>query len=302
MNSLFPDKYKFFLITFCLIFSFNVSVFSQLKGKILSKTDKKSLAFATIYLKNANIGIHSNEDGEFELNLQGVKRDSVYIQLLGYRTLQMSLDKAIESSIFYLEESPLILLPVTIQKKKKIRSLWKGATEAHRGFVFGQMGGSTLRESALFIPNDEKQIGYLKEVSFYVVRFGKHKTPFRVRIYEPDDNNMPGKDLLIENVITRASRPNHYCTVDVSKYNIPFGLSGIFISMEWLNLSDKKYFYQVKYRNGGANRMFYGQQIGLNNEFEDLQGRVRINNGPWKTMTAGYASPMFRAKIDFYDE
>lgn len=302
MTSLSPNKHKFFIVTSCLIFSFNVSVFSQLRGKILSKADKKPLAFATIYLKNTSIGIHSNQEGDFELNLQGITKDSLFIQLLGYRTLQLSLDKAIESPIFYLEESPLALSDVTIKKKKNIRSIWKGATEQHRGFVFGQMGGATLRESALFIPNDEKQIGYLKEVSFYVVRFGKHKTPFRVRIYEPDDNNMPGKDLLVENVITHASRPNHYCTVDVSKYNIPFGLKGIFISMEWLNLSNKKYFYQVKYKNGSASRTFYGQQIGLNNEFEDLQGRVRINNSPWKTMTAGYASPMFRAKIDFYDE
>ncbi|SOD88603.1 hypothetical protein [Spirosoma fluviale] len=44
------------------------------------------------------------------------------------------------------------------------------------------------------------------------------------------------------------------------------------------------------------------QQIGLSNEFEELQGRVRINQGDWKTMTMGYASPMFKVKIDFYED
>ena len=167
--------------------------------------------------------------------------------------------------------------------------------------MFGQMGGSVLREAALYIPNDDQQKGYLQELGFYIVRFGQYKTPFRVRIYEPD-GDIPGKDLLLENLIVQAKRPNKYCIIDVSKYNIPFNEKGIFISMEWLNLNDKKYFYSVKYRNSKAVSTFYGQQIGLSGEFEELYGRVRINNGPWKKMTAGFASPMFKAKIYFYKE
>lgn len=293
--------FKGILLSFVLFLFYTQNTFAQFKGRIFSKSDQAPLSYATIYLKNSNIGVHSNENGYFELDTKGITEDSLYIQLLGYKTLKLSLNKALQSSQFSLEESPLSLQPLTIQRKKSVRSIWKGAVEPNKGFMFGQMGGAVLREAALFIPNDEQQEGFLKEVGFYIVRFGKHKTPFRVRIYEPD-GDMPGRDLLTENVIAHGSRVNHYCTVDVSKYNIPFSKKGIFISMEWLNLSDKKYFYEVKYRNGSANRAFYGQQIGLTSEFEELQGRVRINNASWKTMTGGYASPMFKAKIDFYVE
>ena len=290
------------LLCFLMAFFYTKNAHAQLTGRVLSKSDGKPVSYATIYLKNNNIGIHSNENGYFELDTKGIAHDSLFIQVIGYRPLHLSLDKAFSTSLFYLEETPINLQSVNIQRKKKVHAVWKGSVEQHKGFIFGQMGGSVLREVALYIPNDEQREGYLKEVSFYIVRFGKHKTPFRVRIYEPDDDTMPSRDLLTENVIAHGSRANHYCVVDISKYNIPFGKKGVFISMEWLNLSDKKYFYGVKYRNGSANQQFYGQQIGLTNEFEELQGRVKINNGSWKKMTAGYASPMFKAKIDFYDE
>jgi hypothetical protein len=164
----------------------------------------------------------------------------------------------------------------------------------------GQSGNKELKEVALFIPNGNRQEGYLREVGFFISRFSKYKTPFRIRIYEPD-GDMPGKDLLIESLVTHGSRGNRFCFMDVSKYNIPFGKKGIFISMEWLNLSDKKYFYEVTNRKTRAVRTFYGQQIGLTDEFEDSQGRIKMNNKEWKIMK-GFNAPTFRAKIDFYVE
>ncbi|OIN57753.1 hypothetical protein BLX24_18605 [Arsenicibacter rosenii] len=201
-------------------------------------------------------------------------------------------------SVITLDEAPILLQQVTVKKKNKPDFVWKGAKGEHKGFIFGQMGGSILREVALYIPNEDKLEGFLDEVAFYIVRFGQHKTPFRVHVYDVN-GDMPGKELLSGNVILAGKRPNKYTTVDISSYNIPFGENGVFISMEWLNLNDKKYFYTIKHYNSKATDTYYGQQIGLSGEFEELYGRVRINNGPWKKMTAGFASPMFRAKISF---
>ncbi|ADB40965.1 carboxypeptidase-like regulatory domain-containing protein [Spirosoma linguale] len=289
-------------VSLCLIAPcLSTVTFAQLQGRVLSKESQRAIPYATIYLKNNAVGCHADEHGEFILDAKGITKDSVYIQSVGYTTLRIAFQNAVSTSSFYLTESPITLQTVNVQKQKQTSSIWKGATEDHKGFIFGQMGGSMLREVALYIPNDEKKEGFLNAAGFYVVRFGKHKTPFRVRVYEPD-GDMPGKDLLTENVVIHASGPNRYCTVDLRKYNIPFGKNGVFISMEWLNLNDKKYYYDVKYRNSKAVNTFYGQQIGLSNEFEELQGRVRINKGDWKTMTMGYASPMFKVKIDFYED
>ncbi|MCX6213994.1 carboxypeptidase-like regulatory domain-containing protein [Spirosoma sp.] len=286
----------------CLLMSFlATTTFAQLTGRVLSKENQRVIPYATIYLRNNAIGAHANENGEFVLDAKGITNDTVYIQSIGYTTLRIALQDAVGTNSFYLSESPITLQATNVRKRKQINSLWKGATEDHKGFIFGQMGGSMLREVALYMPNDEKKEGFLNAAGFYVVRFGKHKTPFRVRVYEPD-GDMPGKDLLTENVVIHASGSNRYCTVDLRKFNIPFGENGVFISMEWLNLNDKKYYYDVKYRNSKAVNTFYGQQIGLSNEFEELQGRVRINQGDWKTMTMRYASPMFKVKIDFYED
>lgn len=239
-------KQKSYVISFLILYFLPIVTFAQIKGRVLSKENQQAIPYATIYLKSNSIGAHADENGEFTLETRGITNDTIYIQSIGYTTLQIALHDASKVTSFYLNELPITLQTVNVQKRKKISSLWKGATEDHKGFIFGQMGGSMLREVALYIPNDEQKQGFVKEAGFYVVRFGKHKTPFRVRIYEPK-GDMPGKDLLIENVVIHSTGANRYCTVDLSKYNIPFGNNGIFISMEWLNLNEKKYYYDVKY-------------------------------------------------------
>ena len=294
---------RFTIVYFIVCLSFLGSTcFAQLKGRVLSAKDQKPIAFATVYLKKASIGIHSDENGYFDLATTAVANDTLYIQLLGYKTLHVPLEAAVKTSIFYLEESPIQLptLTIGIEKGRKTRSVWKGAKEK-RTMIMGQLGGGTLQEVAVYIPNDEFQEGFVEEVGFYISMVGKPRTPFRVRIYEPDDNNMPGRDLLTENVVTHGSWGNKYCFVNLSKYNIPFGNRGIFVSMEWLMLNDKKYFHKVKYRDSNTTGKVYGQEIGLTNEFEELRGRIRTINNGWKVET-GFVAPMFRAKIQFYEE
>jgi hypothetical protein len=275
---------------------------AQIKGKVFSTTNKEPIAYATLYFKKSKVGMHTDENGRFELDKSIIDQDSLTIRMLGYATLNTKISLAENKQAFYLTENPIGLETVSIRKRKVISSEWRGeSTEPYKGFIFGQMGGTTLREVALYILNDERKEGILTDVSFFVSRFGKHKTPFRIRIYNPDDNNMPGEDLLTVDVIAHATWGNRYCTVDMRAYDIPFSTRGIFVAMEWLNLPEKKYYYGVNYANSTAKGEFYGQQIGLSNGFEGLFGRVRLNNGPWKIMNSLESSPMFKAKIDFYE-
>jgi hypothetical protein len=269
-------------------------------GQIVSKNTNTEIPFATIFFKKNNIGVHSNQNGVFEIS-STIFKDSMEIRALGYKPVVYLFDRSKEQTKFYLEEEPILLPAVVINKVKNIAQKWKGSTLNQSNFIFGQMGSTELREIALYIPNDEKKEGYLSEASFYIARFGKHRTPFRIHFYEPNVNNMPGKELLTQNLIFNAKRANDYYTVDVSNLNIPFGEGGIFVSMEWLNLNDKRYFYEVTYPNAKSKRVFYGQQVGLTNEFdEDKRGRRRISNGEWKMMN-GFSAPMFKVKIDFFN-
>ena len=108
---------------------------------------------------------------------------------------------------------------------------------------------------------------------------------------------MPSEDLLKQNVVVNDHRANHYFDIDLSKYNIPFGKNGLFIAMEWLNLNDKKYLYEVNYPKN--KKIFYGQQIGITHEFDDLSyGRQRINGEQWKSLNS-FSAPRLELRLNF---
>lgn len=145
-------------VSVCLIASpLATTTFAQLQGRVLSKENQRVIPYATIYLKNNAIGAHANEKGEFVLDAKGITNDTVYIQSIGYTTLRIALQDAVGTNSFYLSESPITLQAANVRKRKQTTSVWKGATEDHKGFIFGQMGGSMLREVALYIPNEEKK-------------------------------------------------------------------------------------------------------------------------------------------------
>jgi len=118
-----------------------------------------------------------------------------------------------------------------------------------------------------FIENKQKKKGWIKSVSYYIHTDGNPTTPFRVRVYDIDENKLPGKDILNKNVVVSASKPGWFA-VDLSEYNIPFPSEGVFVMMEWINSGDKYYFEKdvtVKGKNGQTEivkKKYYGQSLG----------------------------------------
>jgi hypothetical protein len=113
--------------------------------------------------------------------------------------------------------------------------------------------------------------------------------------------------ILNTNVIVSANTAGWF-TVDLSDYNIPFPINGIFIMMEWINGGDK-YYYDKEMNRKDADgkvvkevRKFYGQTIGsVLNMPEMTTWGITVGNDwtPWTLNHKGYINAMINADIAY---
>ncbi len=91
-------------------------------------------------------------------------------------------------------------------------------------------------QHAFFLANEQqKQLGKMRTVSFYVGENGFPMKPFRIHIYKADGtSHSPNTDLLDEQVFIKATKGGEWYTVDLSRYNIAAPQNGYFVAMEYV--------------------------------------------------------------------
>ena len=74
-----------------LLFLFSISSISQIKGKI-TDSNNNPLSFVSIYLDGTITGTTSNEDGNYELQVNKTGNHTVVFQFLGFKTVKKSVN------------------------------------------------------------------------------------------------------------------------------------------------------------------------------------------------------------------
>jgi hypothetical protein len=87
----------------------NYFIYSQtlLKGKLFDKETNSAIVYADIYVLDTSIGVITNEDGEFYLNIpKAYENNTLVLSSLGYEKLQFPINKLLNKSEnnFYLEQ------------------------------------------------------------------------------------------------------------------------------------------------------------------------------------------------------
>ena len=159
--------------------------------------------------------------------------DSLVVESLGY-----------EQKVFYRSEIPttghllvklkprIIELPeVVVWKVKNLKEY--GITVRKEGYTYFKNATCTNFQMAV------KIIGYinpskLESVSYYLSSSSQGSMPFRIRIYEINDQGLPGKDLLNENIIVHDYKKGNWNSFYLSEYNIEIPGIGFFVAMEWM--------------------------------------------------------------------
>lgn len=240
----------------------------ELSGKIIDSNSHQPLPFATIELFSLKTGTIADKNGNFIVNISSsdTTLDTINFSYLGYEKVKMSINDFLESGkTIVLKEKIIDLEEVKIIPRQYTTTIL-GIKDKKPGSM--QYANVFNAKKGNYFENKKNEIGWIKSVSYYIHPDGHPATPFRIRIYERDKNEMPGKDLLNENLVVSAKKPGWH-TVDISDYNISFPKEGAFVMMEWINSGEEFYFEKdisIKGNDGQTEkvtRKYYGQSLGV---------------------------------------
>jgi hypothetical protein len=160
--------------------------------------------------------------------------DSLVVQSLGY-----------EQKVFYRSEISTTghllvrLKPRVIELPEVI--VWKafdhaefGVTVRKEGFIFFKHNTCTNCQVAVKI-SGYKSPAKLDNISVFISGSSEGGLPFRIRIYEIEQDGLPGEDLLNKNVIVTKYRIGKWNTIDLSAFSfgqLPY--SRFCVSIEFL--------------------------------------------------------------------
>jgi len=234
-----------FKFCFILIFSFNfIFLFSQDTHFHWEGTTNAPFAHFRVFSDGRIFLFAADSKGYATINyFRPTVNDSILVTSIGYKPRKLSrLDMfqlreiLLEVDIFSLNE-----MVVTPTSARRIRTMRLGNTSA---FSTSSYNVSFEWQVVLFIPPNPHAGKLLKIRYFMGSRINSNKNfmsdrPFRVRLYEKDTiNNTVGKDLLNDVLIVslNSSRSSGWLEVDISDYNIPMPMHGVFVGFQVLPL------------------------------------------------------------------
>jgi hypothetical protein len=186
---------------------------------------------------------------------------------LGYDEIKYpsGLLKTDSVNVFNLIRKNFKIDEVVVIAKKPKKIIRKGFYKKKTSGSYGTTGkiGSQV---AIYIENQRKQKGKIKKLHYYIRKQGKPTDKFRVHIFKAKDKDSPPlNDLLMESIITNASKGDEWVTVDVEKYNLDYPTSGFFISLEFLEDSMAVVEYESTGKFVGGNKLNLGMNLeGIN--------------------------------------
>ena len=240
-------KNKFFVLFF-IVFNLNSLRSQNVSGVILDSLTKQTLDLVNITISNSNIGVYTNSDGKFKINLANANHNLI-ISCVGYTTKKINLsnfpNKNDYETVFYLTSTTAQLNEVVIENKK-IKYGWSKTLSSTRentqffGFQFGT-------ENCTYIKNPDRKKGKivavildLKKELEYNKENPKWKldylTDYKIKFYEIDlRNNKPGTEIYNKDIIVNPENKTRNFTINIDSLNIPFPENGVCVGVEMIN-------------------------------------------------------------------
>ena len=229
-----------FIYTLLLSLCTPAFVNAQIKSTILDSSTKEPIPYVNIWVSGDNNGTTADENGNFSLAINS--DNSITLSAVGYE--KMSLKGKDVSDVIYMRPKIIELNEVIIERSKNIHTLKIGSLKKPKMTHYIAMVEDFPVMHSNYYPYKEDYAAtpYLK--SLKLITFSEVKSAiFNLRFYTADKNGKPGEFLCDENIICEAKKGKHTNTIDLSKYNIKFPKSGVFVTVEWLVSERNRYYY-----------------------------------------------------------
>lgn len=225
-----------FVSVFALIITSN-NIFGQsISGKVICSSDNEPIIYASIGIIGTSKGTISNENGEFELNVDSICKDSlVRFSMIGFESKVFKIKELInKENQIQLENKPVQLKEITIKPSGKATKF--GTTNYSRlGGVCG-WGGTSFgkgHEIGTKIELGENMV-QLKSLHFRLHKQSFDSSLFRLHIRDIEQG-LPSKELLDKEIIISVSEEKGWVDIDLSKYHLTYK-GDIALTLEWIKV------------------------------------------------------------------
>jgi hypothetical protein len=232
---------SFYIKTSIIVFLFFVlrlNCFSQrIEGIIIDSETKEALSYVNIGILNSPIGTITNENGLFELDYNGKSENlEIRITMIGYKSVSYSIKELQkENNQIELEKEVFELNEVVVQYKGTLRKVGTMKPNSMAG-VCG-WGGTKFgkgHELGLEMDLGEKPVK-IEELNLEIHKQSFDTSTFRLHLRQIE-NELPGKELLTENIFFDITGMKGWEKIDLSKYNI-VASGKVILTIEWIKVS-----------------------------------------------------------------
>jgi hypothetical protein len=225
------------LLPFVSFIFLNSQFYGQtIAGRVMSASDDKPLIYASVGVIGTSFGIITNEDGNFKLEVKGLPINSpVRFSMIGYKSQTSAVGElSNKDNIIILERETYKLPEVIVSPPGKLR---KAGTISYtfRGGLCGWAGSQTGKgwEIGTKIELGDLPVR-LKGLHIHVNAQSYDSTLFRLHIRNIIEN-MPGTELLKNNILLTLTKETGWIDLDLSKYDLVFD-GDIILSLEWIKI------------------------------------------------------------------
>lgn len=218
--------------------------FGYSQCKVVNSETKQPVAFAQIKALKQTEGKLANINGEFQLDADLQRADTLVISCIGFERKWISVTGLSPNSLIELIPKIEELHAVDVSAKKvKYTNKTLGITRRSRSKYAHISTADNGAERATWMPNEYAVPGYLKTINIYITDKGFPDAPFRVHVYACSNlETRPAEELTKTNIIASANEGNEWVTIDVTDQYIRITENGCFIGIEWFDSPKSVYF------------------------------------------------------------
>lgn len=242
---------------FCYLLS--LATFSQtiqFKGFIIDKETEEPVMYANISFLKVDIGISSDEDGKFSLEIdENLLNEKVHISSLNYKDTVVVASE-IQNKILKMSSKSYQLEEIVLSKKRNKKIV----LDKVKRRIIPMYSGGTIKMFAKFFPNNYSESYYIEKINIHFSRRGTRKSKFRIRVFSVDSiTGEPDKDLLLKSIPITLGENQREIEVNIEEFITEVPKNGFYVAFEKLFIEENKF---IDKRGDLKKRIWYSPVMG----------------------------------------
>jgi hypothetical protein len=225
------------LLVFLLLFAALHTNAQQITGKVVDALTNKPLGYATVLFNNQKSLLYTDSTGKFTLQKDTLdKKDSIYIQYLGYKRLAIAVERLMADNLFRMGQQQEDLAPVTVTNCRQYKDYMVNKKAGRINEYIGPGPETKFIILGRYIDKDDDGVnGYIKQLQIYAGTFNAAiHVPVRIHWYDWDStNNMPGRELTNTSIIVYPYQKG-WNSFGLPANSIYYEAGGIVIGLEFI--------------------------------------------------------------------